>query len=144
MFSLSAAGTFAEHEYAFSRVIEGGETIMDGNLVDTAPRQVHNLRFDARFSPQLSAALDLFHVSEYFLDAANTATYPGHDVVNLRIGWQAARRSAHQPARGQPARCRIRGSRGFRLQQLPVFPRARPRAVPVARFRHELKPEERE
>ena len=26
-------------------------------------------------------------VGRYFLDAANTATYPGHDVVNLRLGW---------------------------------------------------------
>jgi len=88
MFSLTAAGTFAEHKYAFSRAVEGGETIVDGNLVDTAPRQVHNLRLDAQFGSQLSAALDLFHVGEYFLDAANTATYPGHDVLNLRIAWQ--------------------------------------------------------
>ena len=37
------AGTFARHEYAFSRAIEGGETIVDGNDVDTAPRNVHSL-----------------------------------------------------------------------------------------------------
>lgn len=88
VFSLGAAGTWAEHEYDFSRAIEGGETIVAGNLVDTAPRQVHNLRLDARFNERISATLDLFHVGEYFLDAANTATYPGHDVLNLRLAWQ--------------------------------------------------------
>jgi len=87
MFSVSVAGTYARHEYAFSRAIEGGESIIDGNEVDTAPQHVHNLRVDARFNEQFSAAMELFYVGRYFLDAANTATYPGHEVVNLRIGW---------------------------------------------------------
>ncbi len=39
-------GTFARHEYAFSRAIEGGETIVNGNDVDTAPRNLHSLSFD--------------------------------------------------------------------------------------------------
>ena len=55
--------------------------------MDTAPRHVHSLGLDARFNEQFNAALDLFYVGEYFLDAANTATYPGHKVVNLRVGW---------------------------------------------------------
>ncbi len=87
MFTLSLAGTYARHEYAFSRAVEGGETIIDGNDVDTAPRHVHTLSLDARFNEQFSAVLDLFYVGEYFLDAGNTATYPGHEVVNLRLGW---------------------------------------------------------
>jgi hypothetical protein len=44
VFSVSVAGTYALHKYAFSRAIEGGETIIDGNEIDTAPQQVHNLR----------------------------------------------------------------------------------------------------
>ncbi len=87
IFKLRLAGTYARHEYAFSRAVDGGETIIDGNDVDTAPRHVHNLGLDARFNEQFDAALDLFYVGEYFLDAANTATYPGHEVVNLRVGW---------------------------------------------------------
>ena len=85
--SMGVAGTYTLHKYAFSRAIEGGETIIDGNEIDTAPQQVHNLRVDARFNQQFSAAMDLFFVDRYFLDAANTATYPGHEVVNLRIAW---------------------------------------------------------
>ena len=87
VFSMSLAGTWALHKYAFSRAIEGGETIIDGNEIDTAPQQLHNLRVDARFNQQFSAAMDLFFVDRYFLDAANTASYPGHEVVNLRVGW---------------------------------------------------------
>jgi outer membrane receptor protein involved in Fe transport len=87
-FALTAAGTYARHEYEFSRAIEGGETIVDGNDVDTAPRHVHNLRFDARIGEQVNAALDVGHVGSYYLDAANTATYPGHTVANLRVAWQ--------------------------------------------------------
>ncbi len=39
---LSASGSFARHRYAFSRSIEGGETIVAGRDVDTAPRQLHH------------------------------------------------------------------------------------------------------
>jgi len=86
IFTMSIAGTYARHEYAFSRAIEGGETIIDGNEIDTAPQHVGTLGIDARFK-QFSANMELFYVGRYFLDAANTATYPGHEVVNLRIGW---------------------------------------------------------
>jgi outer membrane receptor protein involved in Fe transport len=88
MFALTAAGTYARHEYEFSRSIEGGETIVEGNDVDTAPRHVHNLRFDARFNERFNGAIDVAHVGRYYLDAANTATYPGHTVANLRVTWQ--------------------------------------------------------
>ncbi|HET7809172.1 MAG TPA: TonB-dependent receptor [Steroidobacteraceae bacterium] len=87
MFALRAAGTWARHQYDFSRSIEGGETIIDGNDVDTAPRSVHNLGLEGRFGPAWSAALDVSLVGRYFLDAANTATYPGHEVANLRVDW---------------------------------------------------------
>jgi outer membrane receptor protein involved in Fe transport len=89
MFTLNAAGTYARHEYAFSRAIDGGETIIDGNDVDTAPRNLHNLGVDAHFNEQWSAGIDGVYVGSYYLDAANTATYPGHKVANLRVEWLA-------------------------------------------------------
>jgi outer membrane receptor protein involved in Fe transport len=89
MLALRAAGTFARHEYDFSRAVEGGENIIKGNDVDTAPRQMHNLGIDARFNEALSAALDVNFLDRYFLDAANTATYPGHTVADLRLDWRA-------------------------------------------------------
>jgi iron complex outermembrane receptor protein len=87
-FAVRAAGTYARHEYGFSRAIEGGERIVEGNDVDTAPRQMHNLGLDAQFTHALGAALDLAFVDRYFLDAANTAAYPGHTVANLRFDWR--------------------------------------------------------
>jgi outer membrane receptor protein involved in Fe transport len=89
MFSLTAAGTVARHEYDFSRAVEGGETIRAGDDVDTAPRNIHSLGLDARFGPKLRAGLDAVYLGSYFLNAANSASYPGHEVANLRVEWQA-------------------------------------------------------
>jgi iron complex outermembrane receptor protein len=84
---LNAAGTFARHLYDFSRRVDGGENIIEGNDVDTAPHQLHTLGVDARFGESWNAAIDVNYVGEYFLDAANTATYPGHTLANLRVTW---------------------------------------------------------
>jgi iron complex outermembrane recepter protein len=91
--NLALNGTFARHEYAFSRAIEGGETIVSGNDVDTAPRNLHTLAFDLRLgeSGAWRLGLDTVYVGKYFLDAANTATYPGHTVANTRIAWSPAK-----------------------------------------------------
>ena len=90
-----AAGTFARHAYTFSRSIEGGETIVDGNDVDTAPRQLHSLGLEADLGAGWRAALDGSHVGRYFLDAANTTTYPGHAVANARVSWEPPMSSSH-------------------------------------------------
>ena len=89
VFSVSAAGTVARHEYDFSRTVEGGETIRAGNDVDTAPRNLHGVGVDARLGARVRAGLDAVHVGRYFLNAANTASYPGHEVANLRVEWLA-------------------------------------------------------
>ncbi len=88
-FELRFAGTVARHEYAFERAIEGGETIVDGNDIDTAPRNVHSLDLRLPFGEPQSweAGLYVAYVGSYFLDAANNAKYPGHQVANLRLGW---------------------------------------------------------
>jgi iron complex outermembrane receptor protein len=87
-------GTVARHQYDFSRAIEGGETIIDGNDVDTAPRNLHSLSIDVGLgkggtSAPLHGALDVNYVDRYFLDAANTASYPGHVVANARISFKS-------------------------------------------------------
>jgi iron complex outermembrane recepter protein len=87
---LGAAGTFARHRYEFSRAVEGGEVIVDGNDVDTAPRQLHRaaVRWDA--AARLALEAEWLVVGEYWLDAANAHRYPGHELLNLRGRWQAA------------------------------------------------------
>jgi outer membrane receptor protein involved in Fe transport len=91
--SLSLNGTFARHEYAFSRAVEGGENIVSGNDVDTAPRNLHTLAFDIWLveSDEWRLGMDTVYVGKYFLDAANTATYPGHTVANARVAWSPAK-----------------------------------------------------
>jgi len=90
--ALSLSGPVARHQYTFSRAIEGGETIVDGNDVDTAPRHVHSV--DVAWPAgsqgddwQVGATWN--YVGSYFLDAANTARYPGHQVVDMRMRWRA-------------------------------------------------------
>ena len=133
---------FARHEYDFSRAIEGGETIIDGNDVDTAPRNLHSLESRRRLGSLrdldgLHAALDANYVGTYFLDAANTATYPGHTVAELRASTGARPADLRAgAARRQSFRQALRRPRRLRFRQLPLLPGARTRGVPVRRLRH--------
>jgi outer membrane receptor protein involved in Fe transport len=93
--TVSLNGTFARHEYAFSRAVEGGETIIDGNDIDTAPRNLHSLSFGVDLGSLagldgVHATIDASYVGKYYLDAANTASYPGHTVANARVLWRPA------------------------------------------------------
>ena len=88
--SLSAAGTFARHEYRFTAIVEQGEPITSGDDVDTAPRDIHALRL-RRDGAWLEAELEWLWVGPYWANAANTARYEGHDIGNLRISVEPAR-----------------------------------------------------
>lgn len=85
--TLAVAGTYAEHTYDFNRAIEGGETIIAGREIDTAPRHVHTARLSWQFVPEAMAELEWMSVGRYFVDAANANEYRGHDLLNLRAGW---------------------------------------------------------
>jgi iron complex outermembrane receptor protein len=88
---LDLTGTVARHQYTFSRLVDGGETIVDGNDVDTAPRQLHNISVTTRFGATEDWTLNLNwnYVGAYYLDAANSARYPGHDLTGLSVSWKA-------------------------------------------------------
>ena len=85
--ALAVSGTFARHRYDFSSAIEGGETIVDGNDVDTAPRQVHAASVRWEPDERRAAELEWLYVDEYWLDAANAHRYAGHELLNLRGRW---------------------------------------------------------
>jgi outer membrane receptor protein involved in Fe transport len=87
--TISATGTVARHEYRFTAAVEQGEQITAGNDIDTAPRWLNALRL-GRESGAFSGELEWLHVDEYWANAANTARYPGHDLVNLRMAWRPA------------------------------------------------------
>ena len=85
--SISAAGTYAEHTYDFNRAVEQGETIVAGRDIDTAPRHVNTARLDWQFLPAANVELEWVSVGRYFVDAGNANEYEGHDLLNLRVGW---------------------------------------------------------
>ena len=89
---IGSSGTLARHRYDFDAVIEGGETIVRGRDVDTAPRRLQTVML--RWLPKADWDLTLTgsDVGAYFADAANQYRYDGHRTVSLAIGWQATPR----------------------------------------------------
>jgi outer membrane receptor protein involved in Fe transport len=85
--TLSGEANFANHTYRFNRAAEQGERIVAGNEVDTAPRRLHALRASVVPVANTRMELEWVAVGPYFADAANTARYPGHDLLNLRAAW---------------------------------------------------------
>ena len=89
---VAASGTWARHRYDFSRNVEGGERIVDGNDVDTAPRHLYRAGLQWWPLPGLHTEAEWLVTGPYWLDAANEHRYPGHGVLNLRARWQASPR----------------------------------------------------
>lgn len=84
VWSVSANGAFARHEYDFTAAVEQGEQITAGNDMDTAPRDIHAIRL-RRESSRLEVELEWLYIGSYWANAANTARYVGHDLTNLRL-----------------------------------------------------------
>ena len=85
-----ANGSYARHEYDFDAAITGGETIVRGRDIDTAPRRLHAWSANWTPHPDWRATLEWRQVGAYFADAGNARRYPGHDVGTLRVAWQAS------------------------------------------------------
>ncbi len=58
-----------------------------GMRMESAPRELVNARlaWAPAFAPEARAGVEWVRVGSYFLDPANTRTYPGHDLLNLRL-----------------------------------------------------------
>ena len=119
---LHLAASLARHRYAFDRAASGGEIIKSGNEIDTAPPFMGNIRWQYRPRRDLSLELEGIRMGPYYLDAANTARYPGHTLLNLRADWATS--ASHDAVRPhhQPDRQRLRRARRSGLRQLPLFP----------------------
>jgi len=92
--NLAASATYARHTYAFDRLVTNNatESISDGDDIDTAPRRLANVRVLWRPVDDVELEAEWLHVGRYFADAANTVTYPGHDIINLRGVWDVSDR----------------------------------------------------
>ncbi|MDE0366611.1 MAG: TonB-dependent receptor [Gammaproteobacteria bacterium] len=82
----SLAGTYAVHEYDFSRRAGGGEVIEKGNRIDTAPRWLGSARWRWQPGDAWYSEFEVNVVGKHFINAANSHSYPGHAVVNWRGG----------------------------------------------------------
>lgn len=85
-----ANAAYAIQRYAFDRALAGGETIRSGDEIDTAPRWLAGARLARDLARFGELELEWRHQGGYFLDAANSARYPGHDLINLRWRWPIA------------------------------------------------------
>ncbi|WP_293325593.1 TonB-dependent receptor [Parvibaculum sp.] len=91
-FDIAASGTYARHSYEFDRPISTvpltTESISSGDDVDTAPRTLANVALGYNFNEDRGRLeLEWVHVGSYWMDAANTQKYPGHDIFNLRASY---------------------------------------------------------
>ncbi len=98
-FSIDAQASYGRHTYRFDRPVlslpQASEAISFGDDVDTAPRWIAGVR--ARWNSgddKFQTELEWLHLGPYFLDAANSTTYPGHDLVHLRAQWLVTDRLA--------------------------------------------------
>ena len=90
--ALSLAISYAAHKYDFTRAAGRGERIEDGNMMDSAPRWLTNARWRYQPGEHWYSELELNQVGEHYINAANTAKYEGHVVLNWRGGYRLTRR----------------------------------------------------
>jgi outer membrane receptor protein involved in Fe transport len=87
-FVWNANVSWSDQTYAFNRnVAVNTEDIVDGAQIDTAPEWLADAGFGWR-GDNLSVMLTAEYVGEYFTDAANLHTYPGHLIAHLRGAWE--------------------------------------------------------
>jgi len=94
-FDLSANYTYAVHQYDFNHAAKSNlpsEEIRKGDDVDTAPRNIADVRLGWNFKPNSRAELEWSHIGEYYMDPSNSAQYDGHDLFNLRVDTQISKR----------------------------------------------------
>jgi outer membrane receptor protein involved in Fe transport len=98
-FSIDAQASYGRHTYRFDRPVlsvpQASEAIAFGDDVDTAPRWIAGARARwASLDDRFDAELEWLHLGRYFLDAANSAAYPGHDLLHVRAQWSVTERLA--------------------------------------------------
>jgi iron complex outermembrane recepter protein len=75
--------TYAIHRYENNPLLS--TSAIEGNDMDTAPRQFGGGQIEWRASARWHAELEWVHMGRYFEDAENEHPYEGHDLFNLRV-----------------------------------------------------------
>ena len=88
----SFSGTRVRHRYdnnpAMVRDGEGGLIPIEGNDVDTAPRNFGSATVAWKIMPDSLVELEWLKMGGYFLEPQNIHRYEGHDLLNLRTSWK--------------------------------------------------------
>jgi outer membrane receptor protein involved in Fe transport len=82
--SLALNASYARHVYDFDRVAALGETFVSGRDIDTAPRWLGGAELRYAAHDAMKIAVTWTAIGEYYLDAENRHSYPGHDLLSLR------------------------------------------------------------
>lgn len=91
--------SYGRHTYRFDRpvqsFIQSAEAITNGNDIDTAPRWLAGIRayWSPEFAP-LRSEIEWVFVDDYFIDASNSRTYPGHNIFHLRTRYHLRNKMA--------------------------------------------------
>ena len=88
---LATSISYGKHTYDFDLVAARGETFVSGREVDTAPRWLASAELQLAPGKRVAAQLQWTLIDDYYLDAENRFTYPGHSLVNLRLSYQATK-----------------------------------------------------
>ena len=78
--------SYARHTYDFDFSPGRGESFVSGNEIDTAPRWLATAELRYEPAGKWWAGLQWTYLGEYFLEPANRHIYPGHQLLNLRLG----------------------------------------------------------
>ncbi len=88
-FDVGTAATYAEHTYDFNRpdsiLIN---SVYKGGYIPEAPRTIANTHFGYYFAAHTRAQIEWVHMGAYFLDNADTHSYGGYELFNLRASSQ--------------------------------------------------------
>lgn len=90
--SLAIDTTYARHQYDSEEALPGLLRPIDGNDIDTAPRNIGSLRLNWRPTEHISTELEWVEMGEYYTDPENLHQYDGHDLVHLRAAFKATPR----------------------------------------------------
>jgi len=77
---------FARHEYTD---YDASPTLnYDGKIIKGSPENISRAELAYRPLTGLRIGLEVFHLSEYWMNDANTVKYPGHTLLNLRVAYR--------------------------------------------------------
>jgi len=90
------SGTLAKHSYKeYSEVVSGQSVSYNGNRMTNAPSSIINseITWKPKFIKGFRSATEWQYISRYFVNSANSKTYNGYDIFNLRLGYSFSKAS---------------------------------------------------